>query len=584
MSRAEDAYRSWLNNPYLDAQTREELEQIKGQTAEIEDRFYQDLQFGTAGLRGILGAGSNRMNVYTVAAAAEGFARLFLSRGKEQSEKGIAISYDSRHFSREFAELSARIFAAHGLPVYFSDELRPVPLLSFAIRHFGCGGGIMITASHNPREYNGFKVYGDDGGQLPEEAAAQVAEEIRKVSDPMKLLRELPSFEAMKKFGMLREIGPELDEAYDRQCLKLAMNPEAVRRHADLKIVYSPLHGCGNKPVRRILAALGFNAVEVVPEQELPDGDFPTAPYPNPEFREAMEKGIELAEKVKADLLIATDPDADRMGLAVRTAKGDFVLLSGNEIGCLLMDYILGSKAAAGQMPEQAYCVTTVVSSRLPLMICEHYGVRLYQTLTGFKNIAEVIHEQSDLGQGHFQFAYEESFGYLTGLNVRDKDAVVSSMLIAEMAAVSAAQGETLYERLQKLFQRFRYASEKTLPLTRKGREGLESIAHCMKEIRADKVSFFDKLPLRRVLDYQEKTITDVATGIVTPFKTTASNVLVYELEGLDWFACRPSGTEPKLKIYMGAYRTDPGEAEKARDNLADLAAAPIVKLLDQKA
>ena len=237
------------------------------------------------------------MNAYTVAAAAEGFARLFLSRGKEQSEKGIAISYDSRHFSREFAELSARIFAAHGLPVYFSDELRPVPLLSFAIRHFGCGGGIMITASHNPREYNGFKVYGDDGGQLPEEAAAQVAEEIRKVSDPMKLLRELPSFEAMKKTGILREIGRELDEAYDRQCLKLAMNPEVVRRHADLKIVYSPLHGCGNKPVRRILAALGFNAVEVVPEQELPDGDFPTAPYPNPEFREAMEKGIELAEK-----------------------------------------------------------------------------------------------------------------------------------------------------------------------------------------------------------------------------------------------------------------------------------------------
>lgn len=583
MSHAQDMYQFWLNNPNLDEASKQELLAIADDKNEIEDRFYQELQFGTAGLRGVLGAGSNRMNDYTLARAAEGFARFFEKQGEDYMKRGIAVSFDSRHFSTEFAELTTRIFASHGIPVRLSDELRPVPFLSFAIRHFNCAGGVMITASHNPKKYNGFKVYGEDGGQLPPDGAAIVAAEMDKIKDPMALLKEVPALETLKaENAPIISMGDDLDQAYNEMVMKLAVNREAVKRHKDLSIIYTPLHGAGNKPVRRTLANLGFENVTVVPEQEKPNGDFPTCPYPNPEFREALEMGIALAEEKKADLLIATDPDADRTGVAVRTHDGDFVVLSGNQIGILLMDYVLDAKQRNGGIPDQSFCVTTVVSSRLPLRICENYGVDLYQVLTGFKFIAEQILIHDEEGDGHFQFGYEESFGYLAGTDVRDKDAVVSSMLIAEMAADSADHGETLYDRLEKLYKKYGYGAEKTLSLVREGKAGLEKIAEAMKEVRANKRSFFNKLPVRRILDYQELQILDVETGEITPIDYSRSNVLVFELEGLDWFACRPSGTEPKLKIYMGAYRADKAEAERELEALGKEAADRIIEVLDR--
>lgn len=580
MTKAEQRYKSWVTHPRLDEATRQELLAIKSQTGEIEERFYQELQFGTAGLRGILGAGSNRMNDYTVARAAAGFAEYICRQGEAMKNRGVAISFDSRHRSTEFAQLSAHILASRGVRVLLSDELRPVPFLSFAVRHFHCAGGIMITASHNPREYNGFKVYGEDGGQLNPEAAAAVAEIMDSIEDPISLLQDAKD---AKLKAPIEAMGENLDSAYEEMVLGLSLCEDAVRRHSDLKIIYTPLHGAGNKPVRRTLSAVGFKQVMVVPEQEKPDGDFPTAPYPNPEFREALQMGIELAEKEKADLLIATDPDADRTGVAVRSASGDFVVLSGNEIGCLLMDFVLSAKKAEGGIPENAFCVTSVVSSRLPLAICEHYGVKVYQVLTGFKFIAEKIREYEEEGDGHFLFAYEESFGYLAGHDVRDKDAVVSSMLIAEMAADSADRGETLYERLQHLFSRYGYAAEHTLSFVREGISGQERIASVMAEIRSQMQDYFPELEIRRILDFSIPAAYDLASGEKTAIPYTNSNVLVFELDGLDWFACRPSGTEPKLKVYLGAYRDSKEKAEEALEKLKAAAAKPIEAALNRE-
>lgn len=580
MTFAQKNYQKWLDNPALDEKTRQELREIGNLPEEIEERFYQELQFGTAGLRGILGAGSNRMNDYTVARAAEGFARVIAARGEEAKKRGIAISYDSRIFSDRFAELTAGIFCAKGIRVRLSDELRPVPLLSFAIRRYRCAGGVMITASHNPREYNGFKVYGEDGGQLPPADAALVAAEMEKIEDVPALLKQLREGADGRASEYLESMGRDLDDAYDEMALKLAVNREAAARHSDLEIIYTPLHGSGNKPVRRILSKLGMKNVTVVPEQELPDGTFPTCAYPNPEARAALEMGIALAEKRNADLLIATDPDADRTGIAVRTRDHDFVVLSGNEIGILLMDYILSAKRESQSLPERSFCVSTVVSSRLPNRICEHYGVQLYRSLTGFKFIAEVIARHDEEGDEHFQFGYEESFGYLAGTDVRDKDAVITSMLIAEMAAESADRGETLYERLQKLFMKFGYAAEQTISLVREGKAGLERIAAAMKAIREEKTSFFGKLPVRRIYDFKTLMSLDLSTGSTEKLDYAESNVLLYELDGLDWFACRPSGTEPKLKIYMGTYRDTPQSAKAALAELKQETADRIEKVL----
>ena len=438
---AEKRYLDWSENPAFDEVTRNELKAIAGDKAQIEDRFYQDLQFGTAGLRGIMGAGSNRMNVYTVARAAAGFAESIKREGEEAARKGVAISYDSRNNSRLFAELAARIFVSRGLTVHFSDELRPVPLLSFAIRHFNCAGGVMITASHNPKEYNGFKAFAADGAQLGPDAADSVSAEMDKITDLPGVIAGSLSMEEAHQSKLWQDMGADLDAAYDEALLKNSLQGDVVAEYADIPIVYTPLYGTGNKPVRRVLKKSGFKNIHVVRDQELPDGNFPTTPFPNPELPETLNLAIELAKELKAPLVMATDPDADRVGIAVPQEDGSYYTLLGNEIGILMLEYILSTKKELGILPDKPFVVSSIVSGRLTDRICAAYDCDLYRVLTGFKFIAEAIHEHEDLADGKFQFGYEEAFGYLAGSSVRDKDAVVSTMLLAEMAAVAARVG-----------------------------------------------------------------------------------------------------------------------------------------------
>lgn len=570
MSVAHDRYHLWITDPAFDETTREELLAIRQDTKEIEDRFYKYLEFGTAGLRGVLGAGTNRMNVYTVARASEGFARHLDTLGDEAKARGIAISYDSRRFSTEFARLSAQIFAAHGIKVYLSDELRPVPMLSFSIRHYKTIAGVMITASHNPARYNGYKAYGEDGGQLPPEAADGVSRFMDEVEDIARIPRMAES-EARAK-GLLVDMGADLDQTYNAMLLELRIDKEAVKRHADLKIIYSPLHGAGNKPVRRVLASMGFTAVEVVPEQELPDPDFSTVDFPNPEERTALKLAIQLAEKESADLVIATDPDADRTGLCVRTSTGDYQVLTGNQIGLLVMDYILAAKQRSGQLLPGSFVVTTIVSTKLTRKIAAHYGVRLFEVLTGFKFIAEIIQNEDENGDGHFQFGFEESFGYLAGRDVRDKDAVVTSMLIAEMAASARDRGQTLYDALMDLYKRFGFAVEQTISITLEGKTGIEKIKNGMTNLRAEGIPSIPGVPVVQLNDYLTGKIT-VTEGTAPEMpKLPPSDVLLYTLPGgLDWFCIRPSGTEPKIKIYFGFYGDD---TEVLNQKLKDTRAA----------
>lgn len=556
MSTAAERYHLWITDPAFDESTREELLAIRQDPAEIEDRFYKFLEFGTAGLRGVIGAGTNRMNRYTVARATEGFARHIESLGPEAKARGIAISYDSRLYSPEFALLTAQIFTAHGIRVLLSNQLRPVPMLSFAIRHYKAIAGVMITASHNPAKYNGYKAYGEDGGQLPPEAADGVVRFMDEVDDIARISR-LSEHEARAR-KLLVDMGDDLDQAYNDMLLQLRIDKEAVARHADMKIVYSPLHGAGNRPVRRVLDSMGFKAVYVVPEQERPDGAFPTVAYPNPEERSALKLAIELAERESADLVIATDPDADRTGLCVRAGDGSYQVLSGNQIGLLLMDYILAAKQRLGQLPAKSFVVTTIVSTKLTRRIAAHYGVDLHEVLTGFKFIAEVIQNLDEDGDGHFQFGFEESFGYLAGRDVRDKDAVVTSMLIAEMAAAAADKGQTLYDALQDLYKRFGYAVEQTISITREGKTGIEKIRSGMDALRKEGILKLPGVPIVQLNDYLLGTV-QVTSG--NPPKAPSlppSDVLLYTLEnGLDWFCIRPSGTEPKIKIYLGCYGSD---------------------------
>lgn len=580
-SRAQIAYESWLSNPKMDPDTLAELVAIADSQEEIEDRFYQDLQFGTAGLRGIMGAGTNRMNSYTVARAAQGFALYLKSQGEEACQRGIAISYDSRNRSKEFAQLAASIFVSNGLAVRFSDELRPVPMLSFAIRHFDCIGGIMLTASHNPKQYNGFKAYGGDGAQLGPEEADQAAAVMEEMTDLAGILESSLTFEEASQSPLFRFMGADLDELYDDYLLSLTLNPEAVRAQEKLPIVYSPFNGTGNKPVRRILEKHGFKNVTVVPEQELPDGNFPTTPTPNPELPETLKLAIAKARETGADLVLATDPDADRTGVALRAPDDSFVLLSGNEIGLLLMDYILDTKAGAGLLPEGSFCVSTVVSSRLTRAISEHFGTGLYLSLTGFKHIAAEISKYGDLAGGHFQFGYEESFGYLLGNRVRDKDAVVTCLLFAEMAAVSADRGESLLDRLDRFYKKYGQAAEHTISIIREGKTGLEKIGRTMAALRQDPFAGFEDLGVESLSDFLTGRKKDLATGREEVLDYPESNVLLYQLQGLDFMCVRPSGTEPKIKIYFGCYGEDKEAIEARQKAIEGVVLDRVNRLLD---
>lgn len=578
MSDYKKEYEIWLNDPYFSEATREELQAIQGDDEEIFDRFYQNLSFGTAGLRGILGAGTNRMNEYTVAQAAEGFARYLDSLGEEEKGRGVAICYDSRHRSREFAEMSASILAAHGIRSYLMDELRPVPMLSYTVRHLNCVGGIMVTASHNPAKYNGYKVYGEDGGQLPPEAADAVAAEMATIKDYREL--KWDDLETAQTTGLIKIIGPEIDKSYTEMLKKLSISPEVVQKHKDMKIVYTPLHGAGNKPVRRILSEIGFENVLVVPEQEKPDGSFPTVKFPNPEERSALQMAIDLAVKEEASLVIATDPDSDRTGLAVRQPDGEYQVMTGNQIGILLLDYILSNKAKRGELPEKSFVVTTIVSSRLVKVIAEAYDVDLFVTLTGFKFIAEQIKKHDEDGDMHFQFGFEESFGYLAGKDVRDKDAVVASMLLAELAAVCKDEGMTLYDRMQQIYKTYGYGAEKTISVVAEGAEGARNIAEAMSTLRAEKKAEVAGIKVRYIRDYDCDERLDTATGEVTKLNMPKSNVLLYEINDMDWMCVRPSGTEPKIKIYFGCYDKERETAEKRRNELEETFVSYVKSLL----
>lgn len=576
-------YEFWSTDPYFDEATRDELIAIKDDTKEIEDRFYRDLEFGTAGLRGVLGAGTNRMNVYTVAKASEGLAKYILSEGEEAVKRGVVISYDSRHFSPEFAQITAQVLAANGIPSKLSDELRPVPVLSFSVRYFKAFAGVMITASHNPSKYNGYKVYGEDGGQVPPEAADAVLSNIEAISDIRTI--KLMDIEEAKAKGLVTSFGPEIDEAFTNMLKKLVVDQQAIDRQADMSIVYTPLHGSGNKPVRRILEAVGFKNIHIVKEQELPDGSFPTVSLPNPENPEALSMAIELAKKTDASLVFGTDPDSDRIGAAAKVIENGEVkykCFSGNQMGLMLLDYILDAKKNLGTLPEKSFAVTTIVSSKLVKSICDYYGVELQETLTGFKFIGERIKLDDEFGDKHFQFGFEESYGYLSGVDVRDKDAVVAAMLICNMAAASFEKGETLADRLDHLYEKYGYGVEQTISCTLEGKEGIEKIGACMVELRneladcrnlAEAENLLGGASVVAVRDYKEsKRYVFTATGVeVEEITLPKSNVLLYELggnKGIDWACARPSGTEPKLKIYMGVYDSDEAKAKASFEKI----------------
>lgn len=560
-------YDFWMQSEYFDDATKKELEQIGNNPEEIEERFYKDLEFGTGGLRGIIGAGTNRINIYTIRKSSQGLSNYLVKNIKDARERGVAIAYDCRRMSPEFALEAARVFAANGIVAYLFDELRPTPELSFAVRYLKAAAGIVITASHNPKEYNGYKVYGEDGGQLPLEASEAVLEEIEGISDITKIIPMAESLAVEK--GLIKKIGSEIDDAYINSLKTLVVNKEAVAQAAaTMKIVFTPLHGSGNKPVRRILREIGFKNVLVVPEQEMPDSEFSTVKSPNPEEKDAFKLAIKLAKREGVDLIIGTDPDSDRVGVVVKSSSGEYVVLTGNQTGCLLMEYILSQKKAAGTLPANGFVVKTIVTSELARKIAEYYNIELIDVLTGFKFIGEKIKELDEGGKKKYLFGFEESYGYLAGTFARDKDAVVASMLIGEMAAYYKNRGMSLYEGLQEIFQKYGYYIEGITSFTLQGKEGVEKISGAMEKLRMQKSEVFGAFKVAAIRDYGNRETIRFPAGDKERLDLPESNVLYYELSDGSWFCVRPSGTEPKIKIYYGVSDTS---SEGARQKLASL-------------
>lgn len=541
-SRAITKYTEWINKQGVDADIRKELLNIISTPEEITDRFEEDLKFGTAGLRAVMAGGTNRMNIYTVAAAACGFAKAVCEVG--EAELGIVISYDSRKHSKEFAEVTARVMADQGVKVLLSDALRPVPMLSYAVRMYKASGGVMITASHNPREYNGFKVYGEDGGQLSPEKAAMVKAKIEEIN-AIDALDDVAPLEEYVASGRVQYIGEEWEKAYANMVHGLSDASKISKETKErLRIVYSPLNGAGAVPVRRILMESGFKRTFMVTEQEKPDGNFTTVGIPNPEDRGAYNMAIKYANAVVADVIILTDPDSDRLGVAIPDSLGRYQILSGNQIGVLLMEYVLSTKKAAGTLKENSFCITSNVSSRLARNICKRYGVKLYETPTGSKYAAELIAEKDDNGDEHFVFGFEDTHGYMFGKEVRDKDAISAAVAIAEMAALSKSYGRKLFDQLTSIYSLYGFAAEKNISITRQGAQGKAEIEKVMTHYRL--------LQGKLGLEYQDLYYQEVRNY---EDMLPESDALLYELNnGMDWIALRPSGTEPKLKIYFGFY------------------------------
>ncbi|ANX01342.1 phosphoglucomutase [Thermoclostridium stercorarium subsp. leptospartum DSM 9219] len=571
-----ERYNNWVNSPYFDEETKAELLSISDNEKEIEERFYRDLEFGTGGLRGIIGAGTNRMNRYVVRRASQGLANFLLKVSRYPS---VVIAYDSRFKSREFAEESARVFAKNGIKTFLFDELRPTPELSFAVRYLKCDAGVVITASHNPKEYNGYKVYGKDGGQIPPDIANAVLEEINAITDITSV--EVMDFNEAVKKGLIEIIGKDVDDTYIGVLKSLSVNRLPSEILDKCSIIYTPLHGSGNKPVRRILKETGFNNVYVVPEQENPDPNFSTVKYPNPEEKSAFELAIKMAKEKDVELIIGTDPDCDRVGIVVRDKKGEYITLTGNQTGCLLMEYILAGLTEQGRMPEKPFAVKTIVSTELARKIASAYNVKLYEVLTGFKFIGEQILLRDENGDENFVFGFEESYGYLTGTFVRDKDAVVASMLIAEMFAWYKSKGLTLYDALINLYEKYGYAKETLDSFTLTGKEGLEKIQNAMSVLRSEKTVRFGDTVIKAIRDYKTGIRTDIKTGKEETLTLPKSNVLYYETEEDFWFCIRPSGTEPKIKIYYGVSGNTDDASEKALKRLREDVLSKIKPLLE---
>ena len=572
-------YKFWMENEYFDSETKEDLLKIKDNHKEIEERFYKDLEFGTGGLRGIIGVGTNRMNIYTVRKASQGLANYISKQGEEAKSKGIAIAYDSRFKSPEFALEAAKVFAGNGIKAYLFDELKPTPELSFAVRHFNAAAGIVVTASHNPKEYNGYKVYGEDGGQLSLEGSNAVLEEINQLDDITKV-KFISKEEAVEK-GLLQMVGREVDDVYISKLKTLLISPDIIAKEAEsLKIVYTPLHGAGNKPVRRILDEIGFKNVLVVKEQEQPDSAFSTVKSPNPEEKSAFAIAIELARKENADLIIGTDPDCDRIGALVRNSEGEYVVLTGNQTGCLLTEYILSMKKEIGELPANGFIVKTIVTTELARKIANNYKVELVEVLTGFKFIGEKIREMDEFGDRKYLFGFEESYGYLAGTFARDKDAVVAAMLIAEMAAYYKSRNMSLYDGLQEIFNKYGYTLEGINSFTLEGKEGLEKIKSTMTRLREDKLANFNGSEVNALRDYLKGKKFGLTDGTEKTLTLPESDVLYYEMKDGSWFCVRPSGTEPKIKIYYGVSDSSMDKAQKRLEGLQNNVLHVVKELL----
>jgi len=571
-------YEAWLNNTYFDEATREELKNIAGDEKEIEERFYMDLEFGTAGLRGIIGAGTNRMNIYTVRKATQGLAN-YIAKVNGQA-KGVAIAYDSRRMSPEFADEAALCLAANGIKAYVFESLRPTPELSYAVRKLGCIAGINITASHNPPEYNGYKVYWEDGAQITPPHDAGIMAEVRGVTDWANV--KTMALADAKASGMYQVIGADIDDPYIEELKKLVLHQDCIDKvAADMKIVYSPLHGTGNIPVRRVLKELGFPNVYVVPEQELPDGNFPTVSYPNPEAEEAFTLGLALGKKVDADLILATDPDADRLGVYVKDSKtGEYHSLTGNMSGCLIGDYVIGQKKELFGLPKDGAFIRSIVSTNMADAIAAHYGIELIEVLTGFKFIGQKILEFEKTGKGTYLFGMEESYGCLPGTYARDKDAVVASMVLCEAAAYYKTKNMTLWDAMLAMYEKYGYYKDDVTSITLKGIEGLAKIQEIMNTLRENAPSQIGDYKVTTVRDYKLDTVTDVASGKVTPTGLPSSNVLYYEMTDGAWVCVRPSGTEPKVKFYLGVKGTSLADADAKSERLSKSVLAMIDKML----
>ena len=558
-------YEEWLNSSSFDPETKAELEGIRGDEHEIQERFYKDLEFGTAGLRGIIGAGTNRMNIYTVGKASQGLANYINANGF--TARGVAIAYDSRRMSPEFSQAAALCLAANGIKAYIFDALRPTPELSFAVRQLKCIAGINITASHNPPNYNGYKVYWEDGAQITPPHDSGIMAEVSKVNDYSSI--KTMSLDDAKAAGLYEVIGAEIDDAYIAELKKQVQHQEAIDAFQDqIKIVYSPLHGTGNVPARRILQELGFEHVYVVKEQELPDGEFPTVSYPNPEAEEAFTLGLKLAHEVDADLVLATDPDADRLGVRVKDNNGIYHDLTGNMSGCLLADYTIGQRKELRGLPDNGFMIKSIVTSNLADAIAKYYGIGLKSVLTGFKFIGQQMLEFEQKGTGEYLFGFEESYGCLIGTYARDKDAIVATMALCEAAAYYKSKGMNLWDAMIAMYERYGYFKEDVIAISLEGIEGLEKIQTILSSFRKNPPSSVGDLKVLRARDYKDHSIKDLVTGELSETGLPSSDVLYYELEDDAWLCVRPSGTEPKIKFYFGVKGSSMEDADQLTANM----------------